>query len=106
MTKAKHTQGPWEIGKNEFGEVEVFYKPEKIGRFVIADNIGGEVMVSDSGLYDDYSEVEANAHLISAAPELLAALEGILKANPTEQSMVPAVEIAKAAIAKAKGGAV
>ena len=47
-------------------------------------------------------EAEANARLIAAAPELLAALEVIALGNTDPDQMV---EIARAAIAKATGGA-
>jgi hypothetical protein len=87
---AKHTPGPWEVGDAPDDRVAVH---------------GGTVcvaVVGDKG----FAAVEADAYLIAAAPELLAALEGLL-ADPylshsiNNDRMAPA----RAAIAKAKGGA-
>lgn len=44
----------------------------------------------------------SNARLIAAAPELLAALEGLLNALPSATTH-PAIKAARAVIAKAKG---
>lgn len=49
-------------------------------------------------------EAEANARLISAAPELLAAIEGLLNALPSATTH-PAIKAARAAITKATGEA-
>ncbi|MBX6381480.1 MAG: hypothetical protein IRZ07_00695 [Microbispora sp.] len=46
------------------------------------------------------SECIANARLIAAAPELLAAVEGLLNALPSATTH-PAIQAARAAIAKA-----
>ena len=85
---AKHTPGPWAVG----------------GRLVIAEKYGSVCAVDDG-----QSDYVANARLIAAAPELLAALKAI-----TDELGVPdpgypapvanAAEIARAAIAKAEGG--
>jgi len=97
-----HTPGPWHV-------MEVHRNPDclewVIGcvrpatdackenpRIAICDEMGG------SG--DGREEGRANAHLIAAAPELLAALEGVLKI--ADRQTVEFDE-ARAAIAKAKG---
>ena len=51
-------------------------------------------------------EVQANAHLIAAAPELLDALETLLLSTERDDMnfRVRAMEAAREAIAKAKGG--
>ena len=64
MSNAKHTPGPWAIipkGKPFAGD--------------IADNTGA--VVAQAYL----NEHQANAKLISAAPDMLEALEGLLKAT-------------------------
>jgi hypothetical protein len=57
---------------------------------------------------DNQAEAEANARLIAAAPEMLAALESMLKWSGSDDSIVgPEIAVrnyARAAIAKAKGG--
>lgn len=58
----KHTKGPWKVGY-------VHNKP--------CDGFDGSTtdtayFITEKGGYQDLSEVEANARLISAAPELLA----------------------------------
>lgn len=103
--KHTHTPGPWRIVKS-FGH--------HIGPSVLA---GGEVqdlvaMISyDGAPCGDSAETNANASLIAAAPDLLAALETLLeKAGSFEAGGMKfkhyfgeAVFNAHAAIAKAKG---
>lgn len=97
---AKHTPGPWSVqdGDRVFG-----YSTGKPYSHCLHEGIGYK------------TEREANARLIAAAPELLAALEGAEKALIKALPHLPAdseavycgewlVEI-RAAIAKAKGGA-
>jgi len=100
---AKHTPGPWKIGK---------------GSFVIADSpapgIRGSDMIEYYGGHLICESVsEENAYLIAAAPDLLESLEGIVSASTDkwetsyadfkEQFMPWAQNVAKTAIAKAKG---
>lgn len=96
MSKADHTPGPWT--KNSLFGV-------KIG--------DGSLTAQHTGFgYPSPVAVrEANARLISAAPELLAALEAIIRANdsPPGATMGQAkvceayAQMARAALAKAKG---
>ena len=97
--ETKHTQGPW---LDKSGEVYA----EETGRTIARCDIGG---------HDETSE--ANARLIAAAPDLLAALEGMIGHLPdcfeirTEvkelRMSIPKdiFERARAAIARAKGEA-
>jgi len=86
---AQHTPGPWS-----------FTVSAESGGNPSAWNIiapcGGVVAETGSGTDD------ANARLIAAAPELLAALQNILAANP---DLAEVADEARAAIAKATGGA-
>jgi hypothetical protein len=110
----KHTPGPWKAS----GEY-VWHTDESSGmgyRFEeIAFNGGCLAWVAaDEG----DKECEANAHLIASAPELLAALEGLIlelsdelvfdehdhHGNPGHESIVCSLCMARAAIARAKGG--
>ena len=85
-----HTPGPWEITRQTHGL-----------------SVGGHCSPDDSDMeyvcfIEDHHREGANSHLIAAAPDLLAALEGLL---PMWGSGIkePHVEAARAAIAKAKG---
>jgi hypothetical protein len=91
----KHTPGPWEA--NKYGSRAAHWQVDKTdSERVIASMTRGE-------------DAEANARLIAAAPELLEALEGILfelglNGGATPPDSDPC-KLARAAIAKAKGGA-
>lgn len=72
MSASKHTPGPWKIVKSKFGDLSI------------------------------KSEVEANARLIAAAPELLEACKRAF--DQTDKDARPADwEMLRAAIAKATG---
>ena len=97
-TTVQHTPGPWHIGMKPGPMV---YGPS--GEQA-ADLRCGAMLPSD--------EARANLRLIAAAPELLAALEAIEawvpSAAPDEpggMSIMDAIDIARAAIAQAKGNA-
>ena len=84
---SKHTPGPWYVG----GPTEYCFQ------LAIEPSIGAA--------YGGGEEVQANAHLIAAAPQMLAVLEGLtegpLSLNELNELMADAREV----IAKAKGEA-
>lgn len=86
-----HTPGPWVIGKHDHDVVMV-------------DTASGTAICDVYGESDDRP---ANARLISAAPDLLEALETlkrvVSKMRHTLDDDDPALERAREAIAKAKG---
>ena len=82
MTQATHTPGPWRV---EDGQT-IWSGEELVGA---AGRIG--------------MPMEANARLIAAAPEMLAALEWAVETADTEQYDADWYAAARAAIAKAKG---
>lgn len=90
---AKHTPGPWVTGQHGG----------------VIDPRGCAVAKVQEMPGQDCGEVEANASLISAAPDLLAAIEAALAllqdpdATDTDAFRVEAM--LEAAILKAKGGA-
>jgi hypothetical protein len=88
MSDAKHTLGPWMIGEDQ--SVDETWS--------IVTTSGGSIIAN----VNDRHDRRANAHLIAAAPDLLAAL--IEAADPIGGYMHgPALERARAAIAKARG---
>ncbi|MCC6716507.1 MAG: hypothetical protein IT555_01355 [Acetobacteraceae bacterium] len=105
-----HTPGPWVAVRNSS------YWQINTEDFLAFGQIGD---ACSSGVWDyegcprtqEQAEAiaEANARLISAAPDLLAALEGVVSAYGdttwgTVYAMERALPAARAAIAKAKGG--
>lgn len=106
---AQHTPAPWHVNSTEaHGEACAYAAniigPESVGSPCLA------CMEFQGAIETDSEATKANAHLISAAPELFAALKlydanfdaGIhgqkLPRNPIEVA-----NIARAALAKAKG---
>jgi hypothetical protein len=91
-----HTPGPW------FVSPPTRENPSEARVTALA----GGVRIYEAPLT---RETEANAHLIAAAPDMLAALERLLSsaliAQPyNAQFFAPVVAAADAAIAKARGG--
>lgn len=81
----KHTPGPWSCPKG----LEVIAADGRVITFI------------DDGDYREPAEAEANACLIAAAPELLAALKVCLHfCNPMQTRAIAATQ---EAIAKAEG---
>ena len=97
-TNAKHTPGPWENHKWNCEEHQISAK-------------GGTIaLVSHSHSLVSEAEADANARLIAAAPilaeylaELLEATETLARRHGTPLSQCH--QYAKAALAKAEGGA-
>ncbi len=97
MTNTQHTPGPWEISADKYANFKnAVFGPD-------------ELKVADCGSSRLTGEVEANARLIAAAPELLEALERaadeLKRAQNSNGSqwLVDEEAKARAAIAKAKG---
>lgn len=93
----KHTPGPWRIGDKGmtvFGPLTDQPSPIAIANLIPPTPRAG------------IEEREANAHLIAAAPDLLAASEqaaALLKELAHDGAENPELEILRKAIAKAKG---
>jgi hypothetical protein len=88
-----HTPGPWKVSRR----FDVYQDTKKPG-------VGGTFVASTKGiseLPESINQVcDADAKLIAAAPELLAALESIVDA---ERLTAEGFKQARAAIRKAKG---
>ncbi len=98
MSESKYILGPWAKTPSS-----IFPNEHEIIR-------GGIVIAQVAGCSDDgssYDECEANANLIAAAPDLLAALEEWVTAfGPVEVPNTQGADLlakSRAAIAKAKG---
>ena len=97
----KHTPGPWAVFQNDSDEERLDINslhPSGKGAFFVAETIGG---LADG-------EMEANARLIAAAPDLLQACEQAEHwLDHDDGSAEPAemLRVLRAAIAKANGGA-
>jgi hypothetical protein len=94
MEKQQPTSLPWHVDTSQVDKARVFY-------ISTADN---DTIATTEGFSP---EDEANAHLISAAPELLAALKSIIDAKTDANGETPEIssylaEAARAAIAKAE----
>ena len=102
----KHTPGPWSIFTDEKHKHNAGIEAD--GFSIICIGYPDETpAMDDSGVCGRTTdETTANAHLISAAPELLEALEAIMGSDLFEWNGSAAFWLqdkVKAAIAKAKG---
>ena len=82
MKTTKHTPGPWVVGN--VGEV-----------------VAGGITLAD--VYGDEEQADADAYLIAAAPDLLAACEAVAATTWSKNTATIIGERVRAAIAKAKG---
>ncbi len=108
---SKHTKGPWEAcGWRLWGGGTIYCRVRPAGQedgpTTLIANCWGREADPDDFLRPD-AESEANARLIAAAPDLLAALETLLNATNDVDGLRGCSErdLAAKAIAKAKGGA-
>lgn len=93
MSDTKFTPGPWAWGNEDWSD-QWFLQPGVL----IIDYDGGGPSGSDE--FD-----AANAHLIAAAPDLYAALNGLLGLLDAGSLYEPQAYAARAALAKARGEA-
>lgn len=111
MSRAQHTKGPWHVTDGE----AVFAGPSCVA--IPCDRSGEHLLLARVASTDiAWSERNANARLIAAAPELLHACEELLRAMLSADAGTEtatyitttidhAMRFTRAAIAKAKGGA-
>ena len=103
--KSKHTPGPWRAIKRGADCDFIFNIATKDNPRSIANVIDAGTTEQINQYEKENGEQAANARLIAAAPELLAALESCSDALNTEAGGLYKARIdqARAAIAKAKG---
>ena len=96
MTQITHTPGPWSLRMTGWQtNPAAIYSPRRPGAVAC-------IPARTSVPLDEQS---ANAHLIAAAPDLLAALSNIILSSDANcgDSLANAIEAARTAITKAKG---
>ena len=102
----KHTPGPWIGMDGDYEDIDIVAHKDGERMFCIASDVGGEIHAAN-GSYEDFTEVLANARLISCAPDLLEALEAayeLLSSGPAiPDAQYSVVTNAAAAIARARG---
>ena len=87
----KHTIGPWNAeGPDEFGDWNIHPPHQRAVTAAVISNVR------------DAEEVEANAHLVAAAPEMLAALEGVMEMACFREATGERWEKVRDAISKAR----
>jgi hypothetical protein len=106
MTEKKtgHTPGPWEADDSIENKPQHGKGGEQIFK-VVKSGFGGGIVADVSCWWYDRESAKANARLIAAAPELLAACESALDSEINDFGY-PDSELAKilrTAISKAKG---
>ena len=95
------TKGPW-AGKGQTSEDAVFCGTM---HRICADGTWLAFVPTWKDNPDEASEAEANAHLIAAAPDMYAALDGLLGLLDAGSLYEPQAYAARAALAKARGQA-
>lgn len=91
LTRAMHTPGPWQVGDTWAG----------VTRFV--ERLGQQPGYVAEARGSSPEERDANARLIAAAPELLAALEVVRRSAAWSNLSLETQSLICAAIAKAEG---
>lgn len=95
---AKHTPGPWQSTKCKAVVKSADY-------WAIIEEGDESAAWAIAEIDCDREAAEANAKLIAAAPELLAACEAAFSDYQSDTFQQPTEALLRAAIAKAKGGA-
>jgi len=93
-----HTQGPWKA---------YFYAKDSFGRIIatVGANNGCNRICEISPIALPDNEVEANARLIAAAPDLLQVARDFLLLAALHDWEGAAIDFAKATVSKAEGNA-
>jgi len=97
---ATHTPGPWSVHADSWGIEIRAASGDPRTYLCIAERIGGRRVRREDQSWDD-GEAQANARLIAAAPDLLAALQALKERGHTQATWM----LAERALAKATGEA-
>lgn len=104
---SKHTSGPWVVFDIDEHDGTLIGVTSRTAEHIDSDGDGADICSMENYGYFGFTQVRANARLISAAPELLEALETLTEfchrycAESSGKSLY--VNNARAAIAKAAG---
>lgn len=108
---AEHTPGPWGYDETTLAICRLIVTIEEVQAFRVSPTASSNHVITYVPCDVNRQEQEANARLIAAAPDLLAALEGFVQRVEGLKSRLrrplwldASLTEAKAAIAKAKGG--
>lgn len=98
---SKHTPGPWIVEPVPYDSSRFYIRGSNTKGQILGFGKGAVAHIPQSTV----NPMEANANLIAAAPDLLAALEGLMSCyiDLLDEDQVAAAQNAKSAIAKAKG---
>ena len=103
---SKHTKGLWEVVRTDAG---IIVRTESAKKTRAGASRYAAIGGFDRSDPEQLAEALANAHLIAAAPELLEALQTLdslwCEHESSAVDFTHAADQARAAIAKAKGGA-
>lgn len=103
----QHTPGPWTLGESWISDDHIAIDAPSHGELASV-----VISMEDANPGEQFQELEANARLIAAAPELLEALDMLLRATVDDdlshgitltEAEQEARDIALAAIAKTTG---
>ena len=110
---SKHTPGPWALlnGYDIFSELgadsgDGYKAPENDGWMIATVELGSVINDDGETIEIGHGVARANAHLIAAAPELFEALDKLANGYSGcrwDTGLVPRIEMAKKALAKARG---
>lgn len=114
MSETKHTPGPWAYRPQKYDDWGYVRGPEQDDGFQPFICQAKDMRAMDDDVLNEHRRNgtdpwEANARLIAAAPDLLAASESMERAllqmmdDPSQADEMPVVVKARAAIAKARG---
>lgn len=102
MNTHTHTQGPWRVGDWKYTDSRLAWRRDGVPTILGANDAIAEVfnLYRPNAEDDAESEALANARLIAAAPEMLAALQSLTHPMASDEDLQNALAV----IAKAKGG--
>lgn len=100
---AKHTPGPWMIGQDYGGNYAICSSRAKVANHVATIPVFNGLAHSGASQPHEASVAEANARLMSAAPELLEACYTALQYLAPYRYAAGARVVIQSAIAKATG---
>jgi hypothetical protein len=78
INKAAHTPGPWRAGRDDMATLVEGYESKWIYAGHAEPDYHKYIALASGMEIEDWSEVMANARLISAAPEMLEVLEEVV----------------------------